>query len=605
MDELLRLLTEFGANEEITALAERLGQTTGEGEAPEGVEPLTPEELDTLLTALMALADDDEASVALLTEAANGAELIRTEQTAREEAAVAEEAALAAERARLRGEAPAAEAEGDEDEGDATEEGAPAEGAPAEGDDAEGDADDAEGAAAEELEPVSAASAATARRQARRQMAARRPASAAPAPAVDGARITIAADVPGFAGGQTVAGLGDVDRAIFERVSSFRGSKGRKRSAGDGTSDWLTVASIHGHYPESRRLTDDPGRNARIIEDALRDARTPQALTASGGLCAPLTPYYGVQTMGNTARPVRDALPAFQGGAGRGGLISMAPLGLADVAGASIIWDVADDESATDGSPTKPCIRVECGDLRTTEIYAVPMCLEFGNFRARTFGEWDTAASELAMVAHARVADTQLLADIEAASLNLTDEDTVVSAYRDWLAMLVQAAATYRQRVRDDNLTFRAITTALAPAIFSIDFLRGMAGGIGYAEVLRRGRSEIAADLAAHGIQVTWSTDMNVPGPQAAATVLADLPPKIDTAFYPEGAFVLLDQGRLDLGVVRDSTLNSTNDFQVFAEDFEAVHHLGHESYWLSVNVCPSGAVNGTLDPAALCASYT
>jgi hypothetical protein len=621
-DELLRLLAEFGANEETTALAERLSQTVPPADAdetwtaPADVEPLTADELDSLLAALMGLAEDDEASVALLTEAANGAEAIRVEQAARVAEAEAEEQALAEQRARLRGETEQASDTGDEgDEGDADDESA---------DDADGSADappaeGAEGDAADETTDAPAMAGAPAARTvqpspearaaARRSMSARRPASAAPAPTTqDGAVITIAADVPGFAGGQ-VATLRNVDEAVFNRVSSFRGSQGRRKSGDRGKAtapgeDWLTVASIHGHYPENRRLTDDPNHNARIIEEALRGATTPQALTASGGLCAPLQPYYGIQTLGNARRPVRDALPAFQGGSGRGGLISMSPLVLADVAGASIIWTAENDEDPDDPA-TKPCIRVECNDLRTTEIYAIPMCLEFGNFRARTFGEFDTAASDLALVAHARVAEIQLLADIQADSLNLTDQDTTVSAYRDWLAMLVQAAAGYRQRVRDEDLMFRVITTALAPAIFSIDFLRGMAGGIGYNEVLRRGRSEIAADLAAHGINVTWSPDMNIPGPQAAATALAALPPTIDAAFYPEGTFVLLDEGRLDLGVVRDSTLNSTNDFQMFAEDFEAVHHLGHDSYWLTANVCPSGAVNGTLDPAALCASYT
>src|SRR5690606_26596023 len=175
--------------------------------------------------------------------------------------------------------------------------------------------------------------------------------------------------------------------------------------------------------------------------------------------------------------------PAVRGGRGRAGSSSMTPLVLGAVAGASIIW-TADNDGAEDPDPaTKPCIRVECGDLRTTEIYAIPMCLEFGNFRARTFSEWDTAATNLALVAHARVAEQQLLADIEAASLDLTDEGTTVSAYRDWLAMLVRAAATYRARVRDDDLMFRVIAPSQAPAIFAIDFIRGMAGGNGYAEV--------------------------------------------------------------------------------------------------------------------------
>jgi len=596
MNELLRLLSEFGASDEITALAERFSAPAPEGDDAPTVEPLSYEELDTLLAALIALADEPEASVALLTAAADGAVAVRDEQTARVAAAEAEEAEIAEQRARLLG-APEVVAE---DEEAPVEEAEVVEPEPEPEPEVEVEPEEA----VAEPEPVMAAAAR--RSAARRDLAARRPQSAAPAPEVDRdrAHITIAADVPDFSPGQTVASLRDVDRAMFARLGSFRGSSGRKVGKGDGTADWLTVASIHGVYPENRRLTDDPVRNTNLIQDALREATTPKALVASGGLCAPLTPFYGIQTLGNTRRPVKDSIPGFQGGSGRGGVISMAPLTLANVAGASIIWTEAMDESATDGNPSKPCIRVNCTSPRSTEIYAVPMCLEFGNMRARTFSEFDNAASELALVAHARVAEIQMIADIQTASLNLTDEDTTVSAYRDWLAMLIQAASTYRARVRDDDLMFRAITTSQAPAIFSTDFLRGMAGGIGYNEVLRRGKAEIAGDLAAHGISVTYSPDMNIPGPQGVAP-LADLPPKIDTAFFPEGAFVVLDQGRLDLGVVRDSTLNSTNDFQVFAEDFEAVHHLGHESYWLSVNVCPSGAVNGTLDPAALCASYT
>jgi hypothetical protein len=37
---------------------------------------------------------------------------------------------------------------------------------------------------------------------------------------------------------------------------------------------------------------------------------------------------------------------------------------------------------------------------------------------------------------------------------------------------------------------------------------------------------------------------------------------------FPEGTFLYIDGGTLDLGLVRDSTLNSTNDFQVFGEIF-------------------------------------
>ena len=41
--------------------------------------------------------------------------------------------------------------------------------------------------------------------------------------------------------------------------------------------------------------------------------------------------------------------------------------------------------------------------------------------------------------------------------------------------------------------------------------------------------------------------------------------------FFVEGAVSFLDAGRLDLGVVRDSTLDATNDYELMVESFESV----------------------------------
>ena len=52
-----------------------------------------------------------------------------------------------------------------------------------------------------------------------------------------------------------------------------------------------------------------------------------------------------------------------------------------------------------------------------------------------------------------------------------------------------------------------------------------------------------------------------------------------------------MDGGSLELGLVRDSTLNSTNDFQMFGETFENVALLApaQAARWISATVCPSG----------------
>ncbi len=62
---------------------------------------------------------------------------------------------------------------------------------------------------------------------------------------------------------------------------------------------------------------------------------------------------------------------------------------------------------------------------------------------------------------------------------------------------------------------------------------------------------------------------------------------------------IFLDGGTLDLGLVRDATLASTNDAVMFAESFESAAKVGVESLAVTATVRPDGAVAGTVAPAA------
>ena len=67
----------------------------------------------------------------------------------------------------------------------------------------------------------------------------------------------------------------------------------------------------------------------------------------------------------------------------------------------------------------------------------------------------------------------------------------------------------------------------------------------------------------------------------------------MEWAIFPEGEFLHLDAGTLDLGIVRDSTLNSTNDFQIFGENFENVARIGpaQAALWVTSTVAANGEV--------------
>jgi len=87
------------------------------------------------------------------------------------------------------------------------------------------------------------------------------------------------------------------------------------------------VASVRGSYDDARTLGDDTASNMEKINAVT----SPEALVASGGLCAPLTAYYPLTVYGDAHRPVRDSLPVFK--ADRGGIRFMPAPRITDLVG--------------------------------------------------------------------------------------------------------------------------------------------------------------------------------------------------------------------------------------------------------------------------------
>jgi hypothetical protein len=88
--------------------------------------------------------------------------------------------------------------------------------------------------------------------------------------------------------------------------------------------------------------------------------------------------------------------------------------------------------------------------------------------------------------------------------------------------------------------------------------------------------------LAAHdGAVGTWDT----------------LPTRFRSYMYSPGSVVRLNAGQLDLGIVRDSTLNGQNDLQMFAEEWIEVARVGCEIAAHDHTACYSGV--GPLGVAA------
>ena len=359
----------------------------------------------------------------------------------------------------------------------------------------------------------------------------------------------------------------------------------------NGVEERTLIASANYHFPPERvlRPNDIEGNNAKIrgIGNPFLGVEGLQALVASGGLCAPLTPFYDIPDFAVTDRPVRDALPSFQ--AERGGISvpSVSTIG-SITTGVGVIEEA--DDAAGGTYATKSCQDLECPTWTDVAVGAIYHCREYGNFNARAWPEGIAHENNLTMAAHSRTADARLLNRIKALSINVTTAD-VYSSTHDLLYAMTRAAAgiRYRLRLSADQVRLRALMPAWVPEMLIADIAATQFDRF-------KSRQEVINILRLSGVEPSFYLDTPATGTtqgfaDESAGALDDFPDDIQWALFIEGSFLHIDSGVLELGIVRDSTLNSTNDYQVFGETFENVARIGpaQGALWVTSTVCPSG----------------
>jgi hypothetical protein len=393
-------------------------------------------------------------------------------------------------------------------------------------------------------------------------------------------RMVAAGDVPGFGVGQELKSHSQLSYAILRKLEAL----GR-----GGTPDDVLVASMIKDYPESRQLGTDPWVNSAKIDAVVQ----PEALVAYGGICEPLTVDYSIPTIGSTARPVQASLPSF--GASRGGVTFFTPPVLSSITPPTP-WTLADD---TGGTATKACMTVDCSPSQTAYVYGIPVCLQIGNMMGRFSPEHVAAQTALLDVATARMAELTLLNIIDTGSTAVTYAGPV-SATRDFLTMLDEAISAYETRYRLGDATLRMIAPDWVTDMFRADLTREIAHDRDGQNNLATTDAQLNSLISARNVNPTWALEdlANSMGGAQAAGALNKFPASFVVYLFAEGTWQYLDGGRIDVGVVRDSTLNSTNDYQIWREDFEGLAKRGTESLKITVTTKPTGATVGTLDPA-------
>jgi len=251
------------------------------------------------------------------------------------------------------------------------------------------------------------------------------------------------------------------------------------------------------------------------------------------------------------------------------------------------------DEDAQGGTfSEKSCRSLECVDWTDTFIGAISHCLEVGNFNARTWPEGVALEEDNLMAAWAGTAERRLLDRIKALSAEKTTAH-VYNAVHDLIYGIARARAHMRYELRAE---FEATFTAIIPE-FVVDMLiSDLAAQSAYEERYVAAMGAVERYLSAQGVNVIWAKD--TPTGVAPYTAVADdgvalddFPDTVQYALFLNGAFLHLDGGSLELGLVRDSSLNHANDYELFGESFENVARIGPlaATRWITATICPSG----------------
>lgn len=379
----------------------------------------------------------------------------------------------------------------------------------------------------------------------------------------------------GVAQGERLA----ANASLLDVATVFDRAAGRVKTRGARE----TLVRVEQEFPENRRLSVSGERhsNDMLLSGLMGHQPGLVPVTAAGGICDPLPADFAHPIFGDRDRPIRDALPRFN--AARGGVRFSPAVTLSAVSGSVGVWTIETDESP--GETEKNCLVLTCEEEEVAYVDAITACLQIGNFSARFNPEFWRSRLDLLMVAHARLAEQTLYADMDAASTQVTygtGEGTIYSV----LTAVDKAQAGLRSRMR---LTNRTVMNVLLPA-WVRDALRsditrqrlGSAPG----EHLAVADRIIDTFFTSRNVRPVWSYDLDLFGTQNAGALLTYPGGNVEFIMWPEGAFFFLDGGTLDLGTeILDSTMVRQNNRMAFMETFERAVFRGGQSLAVTVPV--------------------
>lgn len=526
---------------------------------PEDLSGLSDDELaslaDSLVVEFDSLMDAGSNDVAALTKIADAIEAVRGEGKAREERAIETAQAIAQLAERIHPVAEeTVEVEASVEEPEETEEAAEESEETAETEEVE--------AITEERELVTA-SAPNPKAVSARAVKAYSPTPEAPKASPE-VVITAAADVPGYAGGATLDTL-----ALAKALHA----KARTLSNGSGM---VPVASINLPIPSENKLGADMAYNLDVIERVT----SPSALTAAGW-CAPSQNLYDLFQI-DAGDGLLD-LPTVQ--VTRGGLNVPDFVGYNEAAAGLWNWTEADNDNAHGQSPTasKPCLYIPCPTFTDYRLEAEGLCITAGNLTDRAFPELTRRFVSLAINSHLHRVSAAMISSITASATAVTMNAEASSAAGSILSAVDLQVADYRSQYR---MSVNSMLEVIFP-LYTKSLIRADLAKRTGVDLVNVSDDMIDDFFRVRMVRAQFVHEMTPLYSGAARTAW---PTTLAFLIYPAGGFIKGDGGTIDLGVVRDSVLNATNDYTAaWTEQLFLVAQVGPNAREVSVTYTADG----------------
>lgn len=406
--------------------------------------------------------------------------------------------------------------------------------------------------------------------------------------------LTASADIPGFAAGSKLDGMMDLVAAMSSRAKSMPITH-----KGD-DAPRIPIASLM----RDHKFTLSRDSSLAEFNEVMAAAANPDIMVAAGGWCSPSEISYDFFNI--VCEDGTYDLPTV--GINRGGIRWPTSPSFADVVlgGALWSWTEAQDVAAVTGtaqSGVKTCGRVPCPGFNEARLHCDGICLTVGNLTEDAYPELIANHTRLVMASHYHKINRARINEVRALSAPFAQTlgDPTGGALANVLGALEMQAIDYRSRYA---MCQDAVLEVVGPR-----WLRGV-----LRSDLRRqnGRPTDALSYSdaqlmnlfdEANLRIQWVSDYQertAGFPGVPGTIPTAWPTTVEFMMYAPGTVVLGQGLRLDLGIIRDSLLNQTNDFTAeWMEECWLIFNPGHEVRRITVNISPNGYTGAQILPTA------